>query len=129
MNNGLSYLHPTELPDDEWTTEKLIDELQCNIATTEQVVTDKVGQTQFIKKYESQCIKLAPWIPIALPTPEYAIYISDLKPEVRWHLEKLSHPRYKETVLHQAVLRLFDALGIESHKSIGRKLIVKLIQE
>jgi hypothetical protein len=123
------------LSDNEWTIEATIDGLQCNLATAEQIVVNKTGQTITIRKYQSQCRQLARYIPIALPTPEYLIYSSDLKPEVRQSLEigyftdKLSHPRIREIIIHQAVLRLFEALGFEPYKSIGRKLKVKLIED
>jgi hypothetical protein len=116
------------LSDRDWTTEKTIDELQCNLALAEQIVTDKSGLLLTIRKYHSQCRKLAPWIPVAIPTPEYLIYASDLKPEVKEALEKIHHPDTKRIVLHQAVLRLFEAVGFAyTYISIGRKLVVKLI--
>jgi hypothetical protein len=124
-----------ELSDIEWTIEAAIDKLQCNLASAEQRVTNKTGQTLTIRKYQSQCRKLARSIPIVSPTPEYPIYSSDLKPEVRQRLEtgyftdKLSHPRIREIILHQAVLRLFESLGFEPYLSIGRKLKVKLIED
>jgi hypothetical protein len=33
------------LSDIEWTTEKSIDDLQCNLAAVEQTVTNEAGQT------------------------------------------------------------------------------------
>jgi hypothetical protein len=116
------------LSDVKWTTEKSINELLYNLALAEQIVTNKSGQLLTIRKYHSQCRKLAPWIPVANPTPEYLIFVSDLKLEVRQALEKIRHPHTKNTVLHQAVLRLFEAVGYAyAYDSIGRKLIVKLI--
>lgn len=117
------------LSDVEWSTEKSIDEVQCNLASVEQTVTNKSGQTLTIRKYQSQCRKLARWIPIALPTPEFHVYASDLKPEIKYNLEKLHHPEIIRIVLHHAVLRLFEAVGFqhEAYIRIGRKLIVKLI--
>jgi hypothetical protein len=121
------------ISDSDWTIEATIDELVCNLATTEQVVTNDVGQTLTIRRYQSQCRQLARLIPIAKPAPEYLIYSSDLKPEVRKNLEdgiwgQLSHHRLREIILHQAVLRLFESLGFEPYLSIGRKLKVKLIE-
>jgi hypothetical protein len=116
------------LSDIEWTTEKSIDDLQCNLAAVEQTVTNEAGQTLRTRKYQSQCRKLARWIPIALPTPEYLIYASDLRPEVRQQLQKIQHPDTMRVILHQAVLRLFEAVGFAyTYVSIGRKLAVKLI--
>jgi hypothetical protein len=119
------------LSDSEWTIEATIDDLLCNLATAVQMVTNKAGQVRIIRKYQSQCRHLARLIPIALPTPEYLIYSSDLEPEVRHSLDttwKLSHPRKREIIIHQAVLRLFEALGFEPYISIGRKLKVKFIE-
>lgn len=112
---------------DEYTIEAMIDELLCNLATAEQMITNKTGQTLTMRKYQSQCRQLKRYIPIALPTPEYLIYASDLKPELIQNLEK-SHPRIRDIIIHQAVLRLFEALGFEPYKSIGRKLKVKLVE-
>jgi hypothetical protein len=115
------------LSDIKWTTEKSIDALQCNLAAVEQMVTNEAGQTLRVRKYQSQCRELARWIPIALPTPEYLIYASDLKPEVRQQLQKIHN---LDVILHQAVLRLFEAVGFAyTYISIGRKLIVKLIED
>ena len=118
------------LPDNKWTTEKLIDDLQCNLAAVEQKVTNEAGQTLRVRKYQSQCRELARWIPIALPTPEYLIYASDLKPVVRQQLQKIHNLDTMRVILHQAVLRLFESVGFAyTYISIGRKLIVKLIED
>jgi ribosome biogenesis protein Nip4 len=116
------------LSDNEWTTEATIDVLLCNLASVEQTVTNKSGRTLTTRKYQSRCRILSRWIPVASPTPEYFIYTSDLKPEVREALEEI-HPELRRQVLHQAVLRLFEAVGIEPYISIGRKLSVKLIED
>jgi hypothetical protein len=117
------------LSDNEWTIAATIDELLRNLAVAEQIVTNKAGQTLTIRRYQFQCKNLAPYIPIALPTPEYLIHTSDLTTEVRKALKEIHHPELRRQVLHQAVLRLFEAVGIEPYISIGRKLIVKLIED
>jgi hypothetical protein len=100
-----------------------------NLASIEQTVINKNGSILTIRKYQSQCRKLGRWIPVASPTPEYLIYASDLNPEVRSGLKEIPHPELRKLVLHQAVLRLFEAVGIEPYFSIGRKLTVKLIED
>jgi hypothetical protein len=125
-------LHPHEvkplaLPDEEWQHEKIIDELLRNLASVEQTAADENGQIIIIRKYQSLCRRLGHFIPIAQPTPEYLIHLSDLKPEVMRALEKIHHPELRRLLAHQAVLRLFEALGFEPYISIGRKLVVKLI--
>jgi len=114
------------LSDSEWTTEATIDKLQRDLATVEEHVINKAGEKLTIKKYQSQCRRLGRLIPVASPTPEYAIFASDLGEETQRALEKF-HPGLRRQILHQAVLRLFEALGIESYLSIGRKLIITLI--
>lgn len=118
---------PLQLPDEEWRYEKIIDELLCNLASVKQTAADERGQIIIIRKYQSLCRRIGHFIPIAQPTPEYLIHLSDLKPEVRGALEKIHHPELRRLLAHQAVLRLFEAVGIEPYISIGRKLIVKLI--
>ena len=118
---------PLQLPDEEWQHEKIIDELLRNLASVEQTAIDEGGQIIIIRKYQSLCRRLGHFIPIAQPTPEYLIHLSDLKPEVMRALEKIHHPELRRLLAHQAVLRLFEALGFEPYISIGRKLVVKLI--
>ena len=118
---------PLQLYDEEWRDEKTIDELLRNLASVEQTAVDENGQIIIIRKYQSLCRRLGHFIPIAQPTPEYLIHLSDLKPEVRRALEKIHHPELRRLLAHQAVLRLFEALGFEPYISIGRKLVVKLI--
>jgi hypothetical protein len=120
---------PVEISDDEWSLEKCIDETQRNLASVEQTVTNQSGQILIIRKYQTQCRRLGHWIPIASPTPEYLIYVSDLKPQVKRALEEIHHPELRRLVLHQVVLRLFEAVGIEPYISIGRKLNVKLVED
>jgi hypothetical protein len=117
---------PVEMSDEEWSCEKTTDELQCNLAAVEQKVTNHGGQVITIRKYQSLCRGLGRYIPIAKPTPEFPICLSDLKPEVRKVLE-FYHPELTRLLVQQAVLRLFEAVGIEPYISIGRKLVVKLI--
>ena len=74
----VTHIKPLELSDNDWSFEKCIDEVQRNLASVEQMVTNQNGQKLIIRKYQSQCRKLARWIPIARPTPEYLIYIQTL---------------------------------------------------
>jgi hypothetical protein len=115
-----------KISDDEWTIEATIDELQRNLARVEQHVTNEAGEILPRRKYQSQCRELGRLIPVASPTPEYIIDASDLEPETKRALEKF-HPELRRQILHEAVLRLFEALGTEPYMNIGRKLIVKLI--
>ncbi|MGH9953981.1 MAG: hypothetical protein ACRD5J_20390, partial [Nitrososphaeraceae archaeon] len=96
---------PIEISDDEWSREKTIDELLRNLASVEQTAVDESGQIIIIRKYQSLCRRLGHFIPVAQPTPEYLIHLSDLKPEVMRALEKIHHPELRRLLAHQAVLR------------------------
>jgi hypothetical protein len=122
-----SKVKPLQLPDEEWLYEKIIDELLRNLASVEQPVCDENGQIIIIRKYQSLCRRLGHYIPVAQPTPEYVIHLSDLKPEVKGALEKIHHLELRRLLAHQAVLRLFESVGIDPYISIGRKLVIKVI--
>lgn len=102
---------PVEISDDEWSREKTIDELLRNLASVQQTAVDESGQIIIVRKYQSLCRRLGRFIPVAEPTPEYLIHLSDLKPEVRGALEKIHHPELRRLLAHQAVLRLSKPLG------------------
>jgi hypothetical protein len=122
-----SEVKPLQLPDEEWSYEKIIDELLRNLASVEQPAYNESGEIVTIRKYQSLCRRLGPYIPIAKPTPDYIIHLSDLKPEVKGALEKIHHLELRRLLAHQAVLRLFEAVGIDPYISIGRKLVIKII--
>jgi hypothetical protein len=122
-----SKVKPLQLPNEEWSYEKIIDELLRDLASVEQSAFNERGEIVIIRKYQSLCRRLGPFIPIARPTPEYVIHLSDLKPEVKGALEKIHHLELRRRLAHQAVLRLFEAVGIDPYISIGRKLVIKVI--
>jgi hypothetical protein len=122
-----SEVKPLQLSDEEWSHEKIIDKLVCNLASVEQSASNESGEIVIIRKYQSLCRRLGRYIPVAQPTPEYVIHLSDLKPEVKGAIEKIHHLELRRLLAHQAVLRLFEAVGIDPYISIGRKLIIKLI--
>jgi hypothetical protein len=121
-----SKVKPLQLPDEEWSHEKTIDELVRDLASVEHPASNESGQIVIIRKYQSLCRRLGPFVPIARPTPEYVIHLSDLKPEVKGALEKIHHLELRRRLAHQAVLRLFEAVGIDPYISIGRKLVIKV---
>lgn len=55
---------PSEISDNEWLYEAIIDELQRDLASIEEVVTKQSGQKLVIRKYQSQCRRLARLIPL-----------------------------------------------------------------
>ena len=93
-----SEVKPLQLPDEEWTYEKIIDELLCNLASVEQTAADESGQIIIIRKYQFLCRKLGRYIPVAKPTPEFQIDMLNLKPEVRAATKQDSSSRIEAVV-------------------------------
>ena len=90
---------PAESSDMElWSPEATIDELQLNLAAVEEPVTNMNGKKLLIRKYQAQCVMLAPLIPIAEPVPEYLIQASDFKFEVRQALRKIHYPELRNSI-------------------------------
>jgi hypothetical protein len=102
-------------------------------AVPNKLLIDPSGQIIIIRKYQSPCRRLGRFIPVADPTPEYVIQLSDLKAEIRGdgslsllgpgrqpeHIQKLSH--------HQGgPAQLTAAVEIERH-SLVRPMLVKVL--
>ena len=108
-----------------WTEEYLIEELFLRIAHTKETIIHN-GKKITVNKYGSQALRLRKWIPIAKPTPEFVINISDLTPRILAELKTLDKCGYNY-VTKQAVARLFEEIDFRQyHLSIGRKLKVRL---
>jgi len=108
-----------------WTEEYLVDELFLRIAGTKEAVIHN-GKSVTIHKYHNQALRLQKWIPIAKPTPEFIINISDLTPRILSELKMLDICSYNY-VTKQAIGRLFEEIDVRQyHLSIGRKLKVRL---
>ena len=108
-----------------WTEECLVEELFLRIAgTKEAIIHDDKRIT--VHKYYNQALRLQKWIPIAKPTPEFVISISDLTPRILAELKALDKCGYNY-VMKQAVARIFEDFDFRQyHLSIGRKLKVRL---
>jgi hypothetical protein len=108
-----------------WTEECLVEELFLRIARTKEAIIHN-GKRVTIHKYYNQALRLRKWIPIAKPTPEFVIYISDLTPRIMVELGALEKYNYNY-VMKQAVGRIFENIDSrEYHLSITRKLKVRL---
>jgi hypothetical protein len=55
-----SEVKPLQLPDEEWSYEKIIDELLRNLASVEQPAYNESGEIVTIRKYQSLCRRLGP---------------------------------------------------------------------
>ena len=89
-----------------WTEEYLVDELFLRIAGTKEAVIH-YGKRVTVHKYYNQALRLLKWIPIAKPTPEFVINISDLTPRILAELKTLDKCSYNY-VTKQAVARIFE---------------------
>ena len=98
---------PVEISDDEWSREKTIDELLRNLASVEQTAVDESGQIIIIRKYQSLCRRLGRFIPVAEPTPEYLIHLSDLKARSQGSIRKDSSSRIEAVVSPSSCLKTF----------------------
>ena len=108
-----------------WTEECLIDEIFLQIAGTKDIIRHADGEIK-IYKYYNQAFRLLPWIPIARPTPEFIVNISNLTQRVIAELGALDKDCC-QYVLKQAVGRIFENIDFRLyHLSIARKLKVRL---
>ena len=108
-----------------WTEECLVEELFLRIVYTKEAIVHN-GKKITVNKYRSQALRLQKWIPIAKPTPEFVINISDLTPRILAELKTLDKCSYNY-VMKQAVAWIFEDIDFKQyHLSIGRKLKVRL---
>jgi hypothetical protein len=114
-----------------WTIECLIDQIFLNLCGTRQTIINDNGRSVTIRKYYAQARELMKWIPIArLPSNEFVINISDIKPEIREEIESIvniaNNHKTLQYVLTQAVGRIFENLDFEYyHLSVARNLRVR----
>lgn len=111
--------------------EYLVDELFLQIAGTKEIIITSDGKRITIRKYYNRALRLWRFIPIAKPTPEYIINLSDLTPRITLELKSLTWDDNKYTysyVLKQAVGRIFENIvgPKKYHLNIARKLKVRL---
>jgi hypothetical protein len=130
MNNTSSI--DIDLSDDEWTIECTVDELFLCLARTRRIITDCKKEDDannriiHFRKYYHQARMLMKRIPIAKPTPEFIVNISDLTVRIIAELKALDKEGSKY-VLRQAVGRIFENIDSKKyHLSIAQKLKVVL---
>jgi hypothetical protein len=111
-----------------WTIECLIDQIFLNLCGTRQTIINDNGRSVTIRKYYAQARELMRWIPIArLPSNEFVINISDIRPEIRKEIESIANNhKILQYVLTQVVGRIFENLDFEYyHLSVARNLRVR----
>ena len=109
-----------------WTVEHLVDELFLKIAGTK-VIINHNGKSLTIRKYYNQALRLLNWIPIAKPTPEFLVNISDLTPRIVTELKALTGQTCYNYVVNKQLDALFENIDFRKyHLSIAQKLKVNL---
>jgi hypothetical protein len=115
--------------DEEWTIEKASDELFLCLARKREIISDKSedGRVTYYRKYYHQALKLFKWIPIAKPSPEFVINVSDLPPRIIQELQQnITNNRTRRYVVTQAVGHIFENIDSRYyHLSIARNLCVR----
>jgi len=118
--------------DDKWTTNRLIDELSVNLATTKEIIYIEDGKRITIHKYYHQAREKIYRVPLYQNLIPFVIHLSDLTEKVRIELDIY----YKETgekelalVLKMAVIKIFENLDVEyAHISVMKNLTVRLVE-
>ena len=99
---------------DAWTTEHLVDKLFLHLASKKENTSTANGRSVTFRKYYRQARDLMKWIPIAKPSPQFIIHVSDLTPRLIRELEELTAtPTVLNYVVTQAVGRIFESLDFE----------------
>jgi hypothetical protein len=122
-----------DFADDDWTIERVLDELFVCLAGKREVIPDKRKDSILIyyRKYYHQARKLFKWIPIAKPPPEFVVNISDFTIRIVAELKVILYDEENKDdstyALKQAVGRIFENIDFRQyHLSIARNLEVVL---
>jgi hypothetical protein len=100
----------------------------CLAGKTEAILDKrKDGTVINYRKYYHQALKLFKWIPIAKPSPEFVINLSDLPPRIIQELQQnITSNSTRKYVVTQAVGRIFENIDFRYyHLSIARNLCVR----
>lgn len=111
------------------TSDDSVDQLFLDLVKTKEIVSCNNGKTIPVRKYYRQARQLMYWIPVVkLPSNEFIVFVSDLSPRVRKHLESvIVTPTTLRYVLTQAIGRIFENLDFDYyHLSVAQNLRVRL---
>jgi hypothetical protein len=117
--------------DEEWTIEKLVDELTLCLASPRwYTVEENSGRVEIRHKYYHQAENLLYRIPVEKLAPTFYIYYDDLEQRIKEELEKLKcNPNVLRLVLKKAVGNIFEAIDfIYYHLSVARHLKVGFVK-
>lgn len=80
--------HGSAADNEFWTIECLVDKLFIRLTEVRETVKNN-GKEIHVRKYYGQARELFKWIPIAKPSPEFVIHVSDLTPQLIAQIEDL----------------------------------------
>jgi hypothetical protein len=89
----------TSSTEEEWTTEKLIDEIFLHLISITENLSNSNGEMIEVKKHQRKARELIWRIPIEKPTPEFIIEKSDLTDKIRKALVEITSVRRRQDVL------------------------------
>ena len=117
-------------PNDEWTTERLVEELFLDLARAKEKMLEG-EQPIAVSKYYRQAKEIMFLISVTRPTVPFIVNVSDFSTKVMQELEKLHRLGDIKTisyVLTSAVGKIFENVNFEYyHGSIMRNLKVRLV--
>ncbi len=108
-----------------WTLEYLREKLFDEMASKKVIITYR-GKDITIHKYFNQASRVCRWIPIARPSPEFVINISDLSMRTVLELKCLHRIDYNY-VTRRAVCQIFEYIDPLTYRaSLAKNLRVRL---
>ena len=97
-----------------WTVEYLRENLFRQLASVTEIIENK-NRRITIHKYFTQARRIWKWIPIARPSPEFVVNISDLSPRIVSELYSLDKSDYNY-VITRAVDEIFEYIDPQTYR-------------
>ncbi|MGB7664870.1 MAG: hypothetical protein WBL67_19225 [Nitrososphaeraceae archaeon] len=108
-----------------WSMCKAVDMVVQRLAIIE-IVIENESKRFTIPKYSQQMVYLAPRVPVYKPTPEFAIYLSDLSPRILRYIHSFDQ-KTREDIFLLAGRRLFTKFFPRYYtQSIAESLNVRI---
>jgi hypothetical protein len=126
----LSSEYSVSITEEEWTTEKLIDELYLHLIRVNAYISNGRGGLIRVRKYQLQVKSLFWCIAAGKPTLEFIVEKSDLPDKFKKELEfeNTALNGWRQDVLKQALGRIFEEVYSDYyHLSIAKNLRVRLV--
>jgi len=117
---------PSIVEIERWTENCLVEQLFLELATTKLLVSHEGNCGITVHKYYNEAFRIFRYLPVARPTPEFVINLSDLSTRIVAELKVLHDP---SDILKQAVGTIFENIDAwRYHLSIASLLKVRLVK-